>query len=1014
MSVFKIFPLMHIFLFLFFRVPVHQHECGWSVQVMMHTIADHSASVLGCRRSPPSNYRVVSYPTTHHPTQFDRLVYKHMATDVRASGAFRSGDVVTFVDGVLTKKPTQREILSFEALALLDSNWFLIPDLFRHGRDIPERGRGLGQCVRSVRRLDATNCVFSYLVDDRDRVWLRCRESNEMHFVRGIGVLATKTIEPRSYVRSSNLLIRVHSFSALDRSRLTALRSLVSSSPSPSNHLRAFVTSQVDQGKTNAHSTSDSIAVIIPKSIVHNSNNLESFESQQFNNNDYNYSNRNNNSSGNITALPQYDGFQNNDHDSTQHFNNNFNNQDFSFDFIDPFIANDSKINSTILHDPSQYSNANIVSTAPIPLPLSESTLLLIRNFKRKTIVSDGESEKQKKRRLVVLDDDISSEEGELLVPPFDLSGPINTWNFGGIQGLNIVRGVPNLAQCVSRFSSHFFEPESFLPKSGLVWADLFGQDPHAVTFLDPCTGTPCEEYRKSARAVVPVLDWANGARSFGFPFPDLARGDLAALEEVVLTSVMENLGYSTTGVQMRIEGLSFLIQTPACGIAQVIHTDDDPCSDPGEWISILVPCHTQKCTVFFQNATSGIFEKHLGVKPLLNLGDVAAFNKVAHMGSSVEMTPSSNKLRVCLFFLVHVLPEVDTRTRGSNPDSEFVNANRNIDDDEIIHYGPDVNFWRSGLIPIIRTCCVCLHGVGSEFTPFAGNAIACLENRLLYCSLCVSANKVDPVEGLVCEWCVTSSGLNVFEKYPGLDCTSANASVSEYVYQSLINERTCLHDSSHFKQLETMDYMFVLFSMDELKRGCQFWIKFYNSFDFTTEHAPKSLFDCDSKLMWPKFWDFMLVNKECFRARILCWVSALLGGISYVLCLRTKLSFGKYPVYYNHSQIKSVSSSNAVIKSMASFKNFCSGTFNGARLEKVTRRVHRFLKNYASDMTLRCTCGDYGRAFEEGKPYNHHAIETCHGPIMISFFSAEDDARKSNNDFVQRCRQRFADTEVQ
>ena len=99
---------------------------------MMHTISDHSASVLGCRRSP-SNYRVVSYPTTHHPTQFDRLVYKHMATDVRASGAFRSGEVVTFVDGIITKEPTQREILSYDALPLLDSHWYLIPDLFRHG-----------------------------------------------------------------------------------------------------------------------------------------------------------------------------------------------------------------------------------------------------------------------------------------------------------------------------------------------------------------------------------------------------------------------------------------------------------------------------------------------------------------------------------------------------------------------------------------------------------------------------------------------------------------------------------------------------------------------------------------------------------------------------------------------------------------------------------------------------------------------------------------------------------------
>ena len=980
------------------------------MQLMMHTISDHSASVLGCRRSP-SNYRVVSYPTTHHPTQFDRLVYKHMATDVRASGAFRSGEVVTFVDGIITKEPTQREILSYDALPLLDSHWYLIPDLFRHGHDIPERGRGLGQCVRSVRRLDATNCIFSYLVDDRDRVWLRCRETNEMHFVRGIGVLATKTIQPRTYVRSSNLLIRVHSFSALDRCRLTPLRCLRSPSESRTDLVHAFMTSQVDHGETSNHSTSDSVDVINTITTVHNPINLESFEPKQNNNSSYNDNIYNNNS--NAIVIPRdFDGFHNNEHDKTQQFNTIYNNQELSIVAIQPFPHN-SQSTSPILRTPSQLSNAHVVSAVPIPIPLSESTLLLLRSFKRKTIVSDDESDQHNRRSLIVLDDDNSSDEGEMLNETFDSSGPIKFWNFGGVQGLNIVRGVADLAESVSRFSSHFFEPESFLPKSGLVWADLFGQDPQAVTFSDPRTGAPCEEYRKSARAVVPILDWAKGARSYGIPFPDIARRDLAVLEAVILTSVMKNLGYSASGVQMRIEGISFLVQTPACGISQVIHTDDDPCSAPGEWISILVPCHTQKCTVFFQNVISGIFEKHLGVKPTLNLGDVAAFNKVAHMGSSVEMTPSSNKLRVCLFFLVHVLPEVDNRTRGSNPDSEFVSANRNIDDDEIIYFGPDVNFWRSSLIPIIRTCCVCLHGVGSEFTPFSGNSSGSLEQRLLYCSVCVSANKVEPVEGLVCQWCVSSSGLNVFEKYSGLDCTSENASVSDYVYQSLINEKTCLHDSYYFKQLDTMDYLFVLFSKDELKRGCRFWINFYNSFEFTTDHAPNSIFDCETK-MWPNFWESMLVNKQCFRARIICWVSALLGGIGYVLCLRTKLSFGKYPVFYNHSQINSVSSSNAVIMSMASFKNFCSGQFNAARLEKVTRRVHRFLKYYASDMTLRCTCGDYGGAFEEGEPYNHHVIEECHGPIMISLIPAEGDAGKANNEFVQRCRRRFTDAEVQ
>jgi len=62
--------------------------------------------------------------------------------------------------------------------------------------------------------------MFCHLVDEVDRVWLRCRETNDFHFVRPVGVVASEYLDRRVYLRSCNALRFPLTLSSVDRQRL--------------------------------------------------------------------------------------------------------------------------------------------------------------------------------------------------------------------------------------------------------------------------------------------------------------------------------------------------------------------------------------------------------------------------------------------------------------------------------------------------------------------------------------------------------------------------------------------------------------------------------------------------------------------------------------------------------------------------------------------------------------------------------------------------------------------------
>ena len=66
------------------------------------------------------------------------------------------------------------------------------------------------------------NVVFCHLVDEVDRVWLRCREKNAFHFVRPVGAVATEFLDRRVYLRSCNALKSPLTLSSVDRHRLAS------------------------------------------------------------------------------------------------------------------------------------------------------------------------------------------------------------------------------------------------------------------------------------------------------------------------------------------------------------------------------------------------------------------------------------------------------------------------------------------------------------------------------------------------------------------------------------------------------------------------------------------------------------------------------------------------------------------------------------------------------------------------------------------------------------------------
>ena len=907
------------------------NQPSWSINLVMHTIVDHSASNLACFRETASSYRVTMFPTSHHPTHFDRVTYKHVGKDVRADINFMASDLITFVDGSITKTPSLTEISAHRAFPLIDFPWFIVPTVIARGESV-RRGSGLGSLVRFSRSRKDTNCVLSYLVEESDRVWLRCRETGVFHFVRGIGVIAIKPIEASTSILSRNQLIHTISMSSRDRSRLR-------------NRNEAFIEATVTE-------------------------NSSFYDESPMN------------------TLP------------VQLLQNNYNNS--------------STIDLPISKFTTSGSNQELIKFNNTALSLFKSTLLLLRLSKRNNstpVISEEQT--RKRRRLCVLDDDhdFDGNSSPLKAP---LSSVIKSWSFGGVSGLNIVN-VEQVGPHVTKFCGHFFDPVTFKPNPGLLWFDLFGQDATEVEWVDSETKATFLEYRNTARAHVPVFNWAKGKYPEKPPFPEAAVQDLNNLEVFITSEIMPLLGFGTTGVRFVIEGMSFLVQTPACGISQVLHTDDDPDSEIGEWISILLPCHDQRGTVFFHKGQYHCFDKPQGVKPFVRLGDVIAWNKLTHMGSACQDVPLGIELRVCLFVFVHVINTINpTDTFLRNP-SEFSFANRNDDDEELIELGPDFNFWRSGICPIIRVCVVCKHGISSSYAPFA-HTIDLDQDRLnsdylIHCAACVRTANKHPVDSLVCQWCRSMDCLDVTQRYPDLNCESENATVTDYVYQCLIDEKTCVHGVKEFCHLDFKDYIFVLFSLPELQSGCKFWLDFLNTYNFTSNSAPEDLLESDDHSKWTKFCKIFMANHSCSRARVLCWLSAAIGGIASVFNSKSRrLSFGNYPVYFNDVHFNSQNAFNSSRTIFHSFKSACVSKFNDTRLLKVSRRAHRFIERNRGEVTLRCSCVDYTSIITgEGHGPGHHVIEVCCGPKlkrdvnvpMESDISVENQARA----FIMKCR---------
>jgi len=908
-------------LYVFFSVEAEHATCAWSLSVVTR-VAGYS---LG--------YSVIAFPTTHHPTQFDRVSFKHTSRQVSCDVNVRAGDWVTFVDGLITKTPTQAEILARAAIPLADVPWFVVPLVLREDQ-VPKRGCGLGSCVAQSRSSKTANSAFAHLLEESDRVWLRCRETDAFHLVRGIGVVAIKSMSAKTCIRTRNQMVHVESMSTHDRARLQS---------------RALETSHVP---FRAHAP-------IPRN-EHGVNPVPNPESAFANQNQ---------SHGDAEAGQQASGVE-----------------------IEAILMRHEEDIPTDLDQTELKVPEPIQFTSPRALNLLKSTTLLIRSSAGHF---DGD-EPHAQHQVSGTSSRESSDGGDEAAPEDQnfVADTVRSWSHCGVSGLKMLTRVDSVAERVLRLCRHFFDPPSFRPKPGLVWLNLFGQEVVPVTFEGAR-----DEFRASARASVPLLDWASGKYSRQMPFPEGALADLEAVKELATTVLMPALGFPASGARYKVEGMSFLLQTPAGGISQALHTDDDPHADIGEWVSILLPCHDQRGTVFLQKDRHDGFEAPHGVKPFATLGDVLAWNRVAHMGSACSDVPPEIELRVALFVFIHVIRD---RLYEPPPESGFAHANRDSDDEEIIHFGPDYNFWRSGAFPIIRVCAVCRHGVSSSIAPFQEpRCPPDVQNHLLYCSACLDAPGSEVMDCLVCPWCRGMGALDIAARYPHLDCDSEFATATDYVYQCLLEERTCLHGVTKFRPLPFHEYIFVLFSVSELQAGCRFWLSFFAGHDFSDRGSPFS--PAEQSSLWAKFCSAFLANRSCSRARVLCWLSGALGGIGSVFNAKAKLSFGNYPVFYGPSHYNSQSAVNSSRLAMLAWRDACDGKFHEKRLLKVTRRAHRIIQKYYGEMTLRCSCLE--RDVAGGL---HHVVEECLGPILCN--EAQPDQTLETDEprrcFMQRCRE--------
>ena len=472
---------------------------------------------------------------------------------------------------------------------------------------------------------------------------------------------------------------------------------------------------------------------------------------------------------------------------------------------------------------------------------------------------------------------------------------------------------------------------------------------------------------------------------------------------------------------------MSILLQPPVGGISQVMHTDDYPESVPGEWISLLFPCHQQRGTVFLRKLLSDAFGTALGVKPFFNIGDVAAWCTVKHFGSGAEAVEPHMLLRSALFVFVHVTPLSQRISETIVPVTGAIEeGNRDENDQEIIHYGPDEIHWTGGLVPIIRVCVCCLNGVNCDYEAQLPSQQQCLgphPTTLLFCTQCAESQCVPDnqarVRALVCKWCKDNDSFSAVGTCPDMDTSTDPYCVVSCLYESVINANLCTHGKKSFLPLPIADLVFVLFSHDEIASSCQFWMDFYMTYHFTEVYCPIEI--SQDPRYWPVFWEIFMTNSLCTRARMLCWIGAIIAGIGPVMSKKDKLYHGGYPVFYHSKVCHRDAASNAFVNVMTSCDNGTRLVFHEARFLKLTRRIMSHVKQTYWEYSMRCQCNvsvNNGTVVERAEG-QHRAITFCSGPIMRrNVMQSSRDVNQQEKELVQhfesKCRQLWSKDRVQ
>jgi hypothetical protein len=271
-------------------------------------------------------------------------------------------------------------------------------------------------------------------------------------------------------------------------------------------------------------------------------------------------------------------------------------------------------------------------------------------------------------------------------------------------------------------------------------------------------------------------------------------------------------------------------------------------------------------------------------------------------------------------------------------------------------------------------------------------------------------------VRSIVCQWCAGLDSFDVQKRYPhfntGLD------TVVDFLYHSVLDAKLCTHGRSCFTPLPISDYLFVIFSHDEFASGCKFWIDFFATYSFTKPTAPSDVVKDGNQ--WVLFWDTYIENSTCVRARMLCWVGAMIAGIGPVFTKKPSPSYGGYPVFYNTNSFdrNSVSATNSFVSVQRSLLNATKFVFNEAHLIKATKRFHNYIQQSHWEYNLRCKCHITDEnSSVSSSPSQHHRIVKCPGPRLrmqvIPRIPTERAELVAAEEFVLKCRRLWQEDSV-